>query len=435
MRSPVFIPVLLAATSVLARHGVVETRTGQTYAGEIRLVSNRVVVANADRGFVMEVPANNLLGLSFSAEASRQPAPGTPWAWGANVLEPPWRSDTIGDAGATGGVSRVSGLVCVHTAGTSVGEDRDSLHYVSQPVQGRHDIVVRVLHVQRNDPSAQVGLMMRESLAADSPHAFVGLAPNRRGLFQWRAREGTLTASPASVPLAAPCWFRLKRDGDEFTAYHSRDGRHWTFLGKTILRVAEDYYAGLAVAGGAEARGHQSLFDSVQAAPVLWSGPFLPRVELQSGSVVVGLIRSMDDSAVHFWGAPPRAPVPRGAVSRVLFRWLTPRLAAKIQTGRAGVLLTTGEFFEGEFRGIERGQAQVSSVLYGLRRFDVETEVVAAVLRTASSALRSFAVKTEDGSVWLGTVTGVGEGEVFLEERSLGRCRIPIYDLAEVRWE
>jgi hypothetical protein len=435
MRSPVLIPVLLAATSALARQAVVETRTGQSYDGEIRLVSNGVVVANANRGLLVRVPATNLLGLSFPSDASLHLAAGTPLASSENVLDPPWQSDDIGSMGTAGGVSRVSGLVCVHTSSTNVWGDSDSFHYVGRPVRGRHEIVARVLHVQRTGPSAQAGLMMRESLAASSPNAFVGLTAARRGLFQWRERESGFTAGLPPVSLLAPCWLRLKRDGDEFTAYRSRDGRQWTFLGKTILPIAEDYFVGLAVAGGSESRGHQTLFDSVREAPVLWTGPFIPRVELQSGSVVVGLIRAADDTAVCFWGAPPRAPVPSFAVSRILFRWLTPRLAAKIQSGKPGALLTTGEFFEGEFRGIEHGKAQISSVLYGLRRFDVETEVVAAVLRKSPSALPPYAVKTADGSVWLGKVTGVGEGEVLLQEGSLGLCKIPIYDLAEVRWD
>ena len=434
MRCPVFIPVLLAATGALARHAVVDTRTGQSYDGAIRLVSNGVVVANADRGLLVRVPATNLLGISFSIDASAQPAAWTPLASTENVLDPPWQSDDIGSMETAGGVSRVSGLVCVHTASTNVWGDSDAFHYVSKPVRGRQEIVARVLHVQRTDPSAQAGLMMRESLTASSPHAFVGLAPSRRGFFQWRERESAFTAGPPPVSLLAPCWLRLKRDGDEFTAYRSRDGRQWTLLGKAILPIAEGYFVGLAVAGGSEARGHQTIFDSVQAAPVLWTGPFIPRVELQSGSVVVGLIRAMDDLAVDFWGAPPRAPVPSFAVSRILFRWLTPRLAAKIQSGQPGVLLTTGEFFEGEFRGIEHGKAQISSVLYGLRRFDVETEVVAAVLRKSPSTPEPYSVKTVDGSVWLGKVTGVGPGEVLLEERALGRCSIPSFELAEVRW-
>lgn len=275
---------------------------------------------------------------------------------------------------------------------------------------------------------------MRESLASDSPNAFVGLTPARCGFFQWRDREGAFTTGPPTVTLLAPCWLRLKRDGDEFSAYRSRDGRQWTFLGKTILPITEDYFVGLAVAGGSETRSLQSVFDSVQEAPVLWTGPFIPRVELQSGSVVVGLIRAMDDSAVSFWGAPPRAPVPNSAVSRILFRWLTPRLAAKIQSGKPGVLLTTGEFFEGEFRGIEHGKALISSVLYGLRRFDVETEVVAVVLRKSPPSPEPYCVKTVDGSMWLGRVIGVGEAEILVRENALGIYRIPVYELAEVLW-
>jgi hypothetical protein len=150
--------------------------------------------------------------------------------------------------------------------------------------------------------------------------------------------------------------------------------------------------------------------------------------------VVVGLVRSADDTVVHFWGAPPRPPISTFAVARILFQWLTPRQAARIQPGKPGVLLATGEFIEGEFRGIAQGQVEVSSVLFGLRRFDLEDEVAAVVLRKSPPVTSSYAVRTVDGSTWLGRIVGIGQDEVLLRESTLGVCRIPVYELAEVRW-
>ena len=96
-------------------------------------------------------------------------------------------------------------------------------------------------------------------------------------------------------------------------------------------------------------------------------------------------------------------------------------------------LLATGEFVEGGFKGIEKGKAEISSVLFGLRRFDVDDEVIALVLRNTTAGAHQCEVKTVDGSTWLGTAPRLEEGEVVMQERSVARCRVPIYELAELR--
>ena len=51
---------LLAATVSFARQGVVETRDGKSYEGQIRLHPNQVLIANAARDFVVRVELTNL---------------------------------------------------------------------------------------------------------------------------------------------------------------------------------------------------------------------------------------------------------------------------------------------------------------------------------------------------------------------------------------
>src|SRR5262249_7433005 len=154
---------------------------------------------------------------------------------------------------------------------------------------------------------------------------------------------------------------------------------------------------------------------------------------LQSGSVVTGWIQSVDETAVQFFGAPPKASISTYSVARILFQWLSPRQAAQIRSSQPGILLTTGEFVEGGFKGIAKGKAEISSVLFGLRRFDLDDEVIALVLRKPAPWRHQCEVKTVDGSTWLGRAPAAGDGEVVMQEPSVVRCRIPIYELAELR--
>lgn len=100
---------------------------------------------------------------------------------------------------------------------------------------------------------------------------------------------------------------------------------------------------------------------------------------------------------------------------------------------RPGVLLMDGAFVDGEFKRIEDGQLVLSSVLFGLRRFDINTEIIAVNLREPVMSPHQYEVTTVDGSRWLGAELELEPNEIVVRDTSLGGYRIPIYELAEVR--
>src|SRR5437588_2701442 len=178
--------------------------------------------------------------------------------------------------------------------------------------------------------------------------------------------------------MSVPRWIRLRREGNLFTASKSRNGRQWTLAGKVTIPMTEEVFVGLAVAGVKEAptergpfQSNRSLIDNLREAPFLVNESFTPVVQMQSGSTAVGRILLADEWQIQFAGAPPASPISTLGVARILFRWLPFGLSPKIRAGRPGVLLTNGDFIDGEFRGIENGQVRISSVLLGWRSFDL----------------------------------------------------------------
>jgi hypothetical protein len=109
-------------------------------------------------------------------------------------------------------------------------------------------------------------------------------------------------------------------------------------------------------------------------------------------------------------------------------------MSGVLNEGRPGVLLTTGEFIEGECRGVSAGRVVVNSVPLGLVRFDVNAEVVAVVLRKRSlSATHSYEMKTVNGSVWRGLEIGIDQMGMVILEPMLGLRRVPLHEVAEFR--
>jgi hypothetical protein len=122
-------------------------------------------------------------------------------------------------------------------SGVASGGANDSFRFAHTQLTGDGAITARVTGVPLASPAnnnAKAGVMIRESLAANSRSAFVALTPGSASgvIFQSRAATGgnTSTAS-ATLGVWPPYWVRLVRVGNIFTAYRSPDGVSWTQLG------------------------------------------------------------------------------------------------------------------------------------------------------------------------------------------------------------
>ena len=106
--------------------------------------------------------------------------------------------------------------------------------YLYEAVEGDFDVVLCVEGIEYNNQWSKVGLAFRSTLDANSAH-FSMLATPLRVQATYRP-----TAGAASVDATArnydgvtfpSNWIRVKREGDQFTAYRSLDGNYWTYVG------------------------------------------------------------------------------------------------------------------------------------------------------------------------------------------------------------
>ncbi|MFA6545573.1 MAG: PA14 domain-containing protein [Limisphaerales bacterium] len=150
------------------------------------------------------------------------------------------------------------------------------------------------------------------------------------------------------------------------------------------------------------------------------------------GSFLAAPLVSADDTALQFGGAQKDFSLSTVNVARITFQNLSAQRAAKIEPGRAGVLLVNGDFVDGEFKGLERGRVKLSSVLFGLKYFDATYEVVAVVLRGLTPGSPKFRVRTSDGSVLLVKKFSVAADGLTVEDATLRGYRVPAQELVEL---
>jgi regulation of enolase protein 1 (concanavalin A-like superfamily) len=177
-------------------------------------------------------------------------------------LAAPWQQQDIGVVGVPGGAVSSSGTFTVQGSGADIYNNSDQFHFVYQPLSGDGVIVARVASVQNTHLYAKAGVMIRQSLTANSPYAMMEILGKGTSGFQWRFTPGAPTFS-VGAPGAAPHWVRLARSGNTFTASRSSDGVNWIEMGSQTIVMPSDVFVGLAVTSHANATLCTATMDSV----------------------------------------------------------------------------------------------------------------------------------------------------------------------------
>ncbi len=171
----------------------------------------------------------------------------------------------IGSPRIAGSARQVEGGWDLIAGGADIWERSDQFHFLCEQISGDFDIAVRVESFTPAHLYSKAGLMIRETLNADSPHlmflVFADNAPrnNNLGAYEMQFRPvagGECQAIyPARRPPATPefpaaypnSWLRVERRGDRFSALASTDGKTWKAYAVVTLALASAVYAGPAL--------------------------------------------------------------------------------------------------------------------------------------------------------------------------------------------
>ncbi len=178
----------------------------------------------------------------------------------------PWELADLGSTGQPSRAAYASGSFTLTGSGNLAGSS-DSGCYVWQSFSGDGSITARLISPGDGGSDSMAGVMIRDSLASNSRHCFIGM--DGRGGFRWlrRSKTGRSTSSTTSGTGSPPdTWLRLVRTGRTVYAYTSTDGSKWSRVGSTSTRIGRNCYIGLVVASGTESLG-SATFSEVEVSP------------------------------------------------------------------------------------------------------------------------------------------------------------------------
>ena len=183
------------------------------------------------------------------------------------TLPSPWASQDLGSPRLAGSATATSGVFTVKGAGNDIWGTADQFHFAWQTMTGDGEIRARVSGVQNTNAGAKAGVMMRQSLTANSRYAMMAITPGNGAAFQRRVSTGGFSQLTAGPQVVAPYWVRLTRVGNVFQGYTSADGVNWTSVGSVTMTLPSQVYFGLCVTSHNNAQLNTSSFDSVTATP------------------------------------------------------------------------------------------------------------------------------------------------------------------------
>lgn len=183
------------------------------------------------------------------------------------ALPPPWENQDVGAVRVAGNASNSGGSFRVLGSGVAIYGLSDQFHFVYRILSGDGQIVARVATVQNTNVNSKAGVMIRESLSANSANVMMSIRPYAgAATFQYRTATGGGSGAEA-LSAAQPIWFKLVRSANTFTGYRSSNGTTWTRAGSVTIPMASTIYFGLAVSSYDNSRLCTSTFDNVAAVP------------------------------------------------------------------------------------------------------------------------------------------------------------------------
>jgi regulation of enolase protein 1 (concanavalin A-like superfamily) len=162
-------------------------------------------------------------------------------------LPSPWQSRDIGSVGIAGSASYGNSRYTLVGSGADIWGSSDQFRFMYQSLSGNGTITAKVYSQTNSNSWAKAGVMIRETLNANSKHAMAIISPSNGVRFQHRSSTGGSSTDVSGGSGTAPVWLRVTRSGSTFTAYRSSDGATWTQIGSKSISMATNVYIGLAV--------------------------------------------------------------------------------------------------------------------------------------------------------------------------------------------
>jgi O-glycosyl hydrolase len=168
---------------------------------------------------------------------------------GTSGIPAGWTSAGVGSPTLSGWARQARGAWTVMGGGTDIGGTSDQFHFASKSLSGNAFISASIDSMRETATSAEAGVMLRASAAANAPFAALMRSANGQVSFQYRTAAGGAAQTSIAVGDAASTKFvRVVRSGNAFSGFYSANGTTWTQVGSAVtISMPMSMLGGIAV--------------------------------------------------------------------------------------------------------------------------------------------------------------------------------------------
>ena len=207
-----------------------------------------------------------------------------------------------------------AGTYTITASGADIWNQSDEFHYAYKTLTGSGSIVAKVESVSDTDAWAKAGVMIRETLDADSKHAMAIVSYASGVSFQRRPETGGASYDDTTGGITAPYWVKIERGlAGDFSAYTSANGSTWQKQGVSEpIQMGTNVYIGLAVTAHNAAETCKGVFTNVTItgnAGLQWTDQDIGIVSNAPEPLYVALSNSSGTPAVVMHDDPAAANI------------------------------------------------------------------------------------------------------------------------------
>jgi len=159
----------------------------------------------------------------------------------------------VGSPLLSGSAAKIDGKSYISAAGRDIWSYDDEFYFIPQSGTTDLKLKVHILSLEGKHEWTKVGLMMRETLDANSKHADCFQTLNRGVVFQYR--ESTWSSGRQfNNPERGGVWLQLEKQGNTYTCSWSTDGENWSEGHSRIVEMGDDFQYGMAMTSHDEYR-------------------------------------------------------------------------------------------------------------------------------------------------------------------------------------
>ncbi len=202
------------------------------------------------------------------------------------------------------------GLIAMSGGGTDIWNNSDQFRFVYKSLNGNGSITARVDTIENTNVWAKAGVMIRNTLDANSVHAMSISAASGTASFQRRVTKGGASTGTDVTGLGHPYWVKITRSGNTLTAQRSADGINWYSFGADpnvasteTISMNTTVYIGLAVTSHSSGVLAAATFSNISTTGTVTGNWTVANIgdttQAEGGNTLDSLYVSLTDSTNH----------------------------------------------------------------------------------------------------------------------------------------